>query len=119
MASAATSRTDPYASSVITHKIQNKKDGTWMLVKHALGSGGTYAIITLTGIVPGIHATDEYEPVLIEADGITLDFQTYKIDTSGNYMIPIVVPDCVKTIKASVAFTGGSAQVMVVDFQDE
>jgi hypothetical protein len=118
MSNLASSRTDVYASDVITHPVQGK-NGTMMLVKYAKGSGGTSAVIALSMIASRLNATDEYKPIFLASDAITPTAQTFAFAADGNFIVPIAFPACVDVLKATVAFTGGSAQTMVVDFRDE
>lgn len=122
MANAASSRTDACLADVITHVCAGRKEGTFlkegthMLVKYAKG-GGTSATITVTVINPKISATDEYKPIYLS--GTVVLAQTFFFDTSGNYRVPLALGLDEKTIKATVAFTGGTDQTMVVDFADD
>jgi len=116
MANVASSRTDPYLSDVITHRSAGFKEGTVMLCKYAKG-GGTSALITVTVINPRIHATDEYKPIYMS--GTLVIAQTFFLDTSGNYRIPMAMGLGERVIKATVTFTGGSDQTMVIDFSDD
>lgn len=116
MANTATSRTDPYAANVITHKMGAHKEGTHMLVKYAKG-GGTSATITITVVQGNISVADEYKPIYMS--GTLVIAQTFYFDISDNYRVPLGMGLGETTVKATVAFTGGSDQAMVVDFSDD
>ena len=117
MANAASSRTDPCVADVITHKIRNKKEGTFCYLKYTKGDG-TSVSIAFTFIDPGLHATDEYQQVYMSAP-TTPAVQTYSLTASGNYRIPVSVAQGEATVKATVSFTAGTTQELVVDFRDQ
>lgn len=117
MSNTASSRTDSCVAGVVTHKIRNKKEGTFCYLKYAKG-GGSSVSIAFTFIDPGLHATDEYQEIYLSAP-TTPAVQTYSLSASGNYRLPVPVAQGEAVIKATVTFTGGSDQTLVVDFRDQ
>lgn len=118
MSNTATSRTDIYSANVIMHPCERKQEGTMMLVKYSKGNGSS-ASVGITFIASRLNLTDEYVPIFLASDGISVNSQTFVFAASGNFVVPISLPVCVDKVKATVTFTGGSDQTMMVDFRDE
>lgn len=118
MANETTSRTDSVLSDVVTHKIRNKKEGTFCYLKYTKGSGGTNVSLAFTFIDPDLNATDEYKQIYLDSSMVPV-VQTFSFSASGNYRIPVPVAQGEKIVKATVTYTGGTASAAVVDFRDE
>ena len=116
MANTTTSRTSGIANNVVTHPV-GKSQGVHMYLKYTKG-GGTRVTITLTFIDPKLHATDEYQPIYFGALMAPAPL-TLVLSASGNFRVPIPMALGEETIKASVAFTDGNDQALVLDFRNE
>jgi hypothetical protein len=116
MANSVSSRTSPVEGTVVTHK-PKFKEGTHLLLKYAKGNG-TKVSIKIVMVFPFLDVADEYQQIYLN-DPVTPAVQTYEFSASGNYHIPIALPQGCQTIKATVTFTDGDTQVAVVDFRDE
>jgi len=116
MANTTTSRTSGVANNVVTHPV-GKSQGVHMYLKYTKG-GGTRVTITLTFIDPKLNATDEYQPIYFGALMATTPL-TIVLDTTGNYRVSIPMALGEETVKASVLFTDGANQALVVDFRNE
>lgn len=117
-ADSLTSRTSTVAGLVVTHRIYNVRDGCFLYLKYDPGTGISVSISVTT--IPGaISATDEYNPVFVGGAGIAISAQTFTTGVLGNYRIPIALYQGENIIKATVTFTGGTDdQILVVDFAD-
>ena len=116
MANTVTSRTDPVVGTIVTHK-PRFKDGTHLLLKYDKGNG-TKASVKITLIFPLLSPADEYQQIYMNG-AITPAVQVYEFSASGNYHLPISLPQDCQTIKAAVTFTDGDTQAAVIDFRDE
>ena len=116
MANVTTSRTSGVANDVVTHPV-GKSQGAHMYLKYAKGNG-TSVQITLTFIDPKLSPTDEYQPIYFGALMAPSPL-TITLSASGNYRIPIPMALGEEWIKATVVYTGGNTQALVVDFRNE
>lgn len=114
MANALTSTTGAVAANVATFLVPGKKDGVFLMVKYDKGNG-TSVSLQPTLIAPNLSKTDEYQPVYLDTDGITVQPQSFKLATSGNYRIPITIGGGEKKMKLTPTFTGGTTQAVVAD----
>lgn len=118
-ANAVTTRTSSESGGVVTHRIPNLKEGCFLYLKYDEGvEVGTSVSVAITVIVPALSATDEYQPIFLSGDAITLNPQTYTTSTTGNYRIPIGMYQGESIIKVTVTFTGGANLTLVVDLAD-
>lgn len=114
MADALTSRGGSVTANVVTFLVPGKKDGIFLLAKLTL-AGGTSVSLQPTFIVPSVHATDEYKPIYLDADAITVQPQSFKLTVDGNYRIPLSVGGGEKKVKITPTFVGGGDIAVVVD----
>jgi hypothetical protein len=113
MADALTSKTGSVTANVVTFLVPGKKDGVFLMVKYNKGTG-TSVSLQPTLIAPHLHATDEYKPIYLDADAITVQPQSFKFTANGNYRIPISVGGGEKKLKITPTFVGGTDDQAVV-----
>ena len=117
MANTLTSRTSPVADGVVTHQVPGKASGVHLYLKYAKGDGTNVSIV-LTFIDPDLHATDEYQPIYLDAAMLPAVL-SYIFSASGNYRIPVPMALGETIVKATVTFTDGATQTLVLDFRGE
>jgi hypothetical protein len=111
-ANSITSRTSPCAAGVVTHPIDNKKEGAFILLKYTKGDSSSVTV-TPTYIFPDLSGTDQYAPLLINSSTPTA--QIYTFTASGKYQIPIGIADGAKTLKLTITLPDGTTAVVVCD----
>jgi hypothetical protein len=117
MANTVTSRTSAVAGSVVTHSIPGKASGFHLYLKYAKG-GGTSVSIALTFIDPNLSPTDEYQQIYF-GSAMAPAVLNISLSASGNYRIPVPMAMGETVVKATVSFTGGSDQTLVLDIRGE
>jgi hypothetical protein len=117
MANTLSSRTSAVAGNVVTHRVPAKQEGVHCYLKYTKGDG-TKVSILFAFVDPDLHATDEYQPIYM-AGAVTPAVQTYEFSVSGNYRIPVPMALSERVVKATVTFTDGATQALVVDFRNQ
>lgn len=113
MADTLTSKSGSVSANVVTFLVPGKKDGVFLMVKFTIG-GGTSVSLQATMIAPSLSATDEYNPIYLDTDGITVKLQSFKLTAGGNYRIPLSVGGGEKKLKITPTFVGGPGNMAVV-----
>ncbi len=117
MANTISSRTGAVVGTVVSFKIPHKRDGLNLYLKYTKGDG-TSVKVQLTFIDPDLSDTDEYKPVYFDSSMNPVE-HSFTLTASANLRIPVPLALGESTVKATVTFTGGATQVLVVDFRAE
>lgn len=114
MANTTSSKTGTVLSDVVTFNTKNAGNGMTIYTKYDVGNG-TSATITFTVKNSKLHATDAYR--YWDSSSLTVAGETYTFNATGNYRIALPLALDEDTLIATVAYTGGTTQTMVVDAQ--
>ncbi len=118
MANTLSSRTSAVDAGVVTHKVPAKKQGVVCYLKYTKGDGTKVGIV-FTFIDPDLLATDAYQLTFVNPTTGAVVVQAFEFSASGNYRIPVPMALGENTVKATVTFTDGTTQQLVVDFRVE
>ncbi len=116
MANAVTSRTSSVNGTVVTHKLPAFQKGAVAYLKYTKGDGTSVAI-KFAFIDPDLDASDEYEQMFVNPTNGQVMLQSFSFSADGKYRIPLPMQGEERTIVATVVFTGGTTQALVVDFR--
>ncbi len=118
MPNTVTSRTSSVDALVVTQKIPAFAKGCVAYLKYTKGNG-TKVGIKFAFIAPDLDASDLYEQLFINPTTGAVVVQNFEFTAAGNYRVPL--PMCIgeRTVKATVTFTDGDTQALVLDFRED
>ena len=101
------------AADVATFNTKNAANGMTVYLKYDVGNG-TSATITFT-VKNSKLSTDAYQ--YWDTSSLTIAAEVYTLNATGNYRIGLPLALDEDTLIATVAYTGGTTQTLVVDAQ--
>lgn len=113
MANTTSSKTGTVVADVVTFNSKNCADGMTIYLKYNVGDG-TSAALTFT-VKNSKLSTDAYQ--YWDTSSLTVAAETYTLNATGNYRIGLPLALDEDTLIATVVYTGGTTQTLVVDAQ--